>query len=559
MLGLRFLSTAASTFALLYSLVVVEVAADIPHHTYLPSFQAGEHGSVPAQGFFSSPIKAPRYHVTKLNTNKTDPTPYIFITGGYDGFGPSIISSKDLSLIWADQQFTEAQAHRTYEFLGQTVCAVYAGGAVRIYNQHYQLIYQVRPQGSLAGVTPDSHEAHLTHDNRVVMVVSTSEDVDLSVLGEPGIGTIINCYVQEVDPVTNQVRFQFNTLDFFRVEDSFWPVHGEGVFQLPGPADMWHMNSIEKTSEGDFLVSYRHLHSIILINGTTGKVEWCMGGKRNQFRDITEGESKADFHWQHNARFSAPNRIILFDNHNIHNGWCKERACSRGLELEIDTTVMTVKVVNEWRHPQKIISASRGGIQRTPTGNTLIAWGQNPMYTEYTADGELVMDIQRGQVSELDHGIMPVIAYRAWKSDWVGKPLWPPSIAAYTDDYGTNVYVSWNGATEVQRYVLLMSNDMHNLNGKDSIVAGLERTGFETGFRVPNNSTFARIAAVDKEGVIIGFTTAVHTRTGELIELDYPLDDLNISAKAQTHMAVLSTDIPAAALAGIFIAAGFSM
>ncbi|KAI0597082.1 ASST-domain-containing protein [Biscogniauxia sp. FL1348] len=566
-------ATTTTTFAVVYlflcSLLITKVAADIPHHNYLPSYQAGEFGTVPAQGFFSSPIKAPLYHVSKFDIDKIDPTPYIFITGGYEGFGPSIISSKDLSLIWADQQYSDAQAHRTYTFLGQPVCAVFAGGVVRIYNQHYQMIYEVRPQGNLAGITPDSHEALLTHDNTVVMIVSRPEDADLTILGDPGVAPIINCHIQEVDPVTNEVKFQFNTMDFFHVEDSFWPIHGEGVFDLPGPPDMWHMNSVEKTEEGDFIVSYRHLHSIILIDGKTGQVKWVLGGKRNQFRDITEGETKADFHWQHNARFSGPGRITLFDNHNIHNGWCKQpAACSRGLELELDTAAMTVRLAHEWRHPQRIVSASRGGVQRTPRGNVLVAWGQNPMYTEYTADGELAMDVQRGQVLEMDHGVVPVIAYRAWKADWVGRPLWDPSIAAVPDpDRGTvNIYVSWNGATEVHRYVLLMSNDIRALNGGDAVVARSPRTGFETAFVAGGrNSTtsgfaFARVAALDRDGAILGATAAVYTPTGDVLALDYPVDDVDASARqARARARVAATDVPAAAVAGILLTACFSV
>ncbi|KAI5919397.1 hypothetical protein F4810DRAFT_724604 [Camillea tinctor] len=561
---------------LLYSLLIIEVAADIPHHTYLPSYQAGEFGSVPAQGFFSSPIKAPRFHVSKLDLDKIDPTPYIFITGGYDGFGPSIISSKDLSLIWADQRFPDAQAHRTYTFLGQPVCAVFAGGAVHIYNQQYQPIYEVRPQGNLAGITPDSHEAMLTHDNTVVLIVSPAEDADLTSLGEPGAGPIINNHIQEIDPVTNEVKFQFNTRDFFNVEDSFWPVHGEGVFELPGPTDMWHMNSVEKTEDGDFLVSYRHLHSIILIDGQTGHVKWVLGGKRNQFRDITplDDESgnftgRANFHWQHNARFSSssPPRLTLFDNHNIHNGWCTRApaSCSRGVELELDFAAMTVRLVNEWRHPQRIISASRGGVQRTPGGNVLVAWGQNPMYTEYTPEGDLAMDVQRGQVLAMDHGIVPVIAYRAWKAEWVGRPTWGPSVAVVKAEEdgqakGAYVFVSWNGATEVDRWVLLMSDDIRTLNGGDRVVARSPRTGFETGFFVDNNATFARVAALDRHGVILGATPAVHVPSGDVRELNYTVTDVTTSQKARlSAMRGAVMDAPAEALAGIMLAGCFSV
>jgi hypothetical protein len=203
------------------------------------------------------------------------------------------------------------------------------------------------------------------------------------------------------------------------------------------------------------------LHSIFLIDGVRAKVKWVLGGKRSEFTDVSSVDGAGGFHWQHDARLTAPNRITLFDNHGVYNGFCekpekgKKRDCSRGLEIEFDNVTMTYWMVDEWYHPQGLVSASRGGVSRTPKGNTLVAWGQNPMYTEYTPDGEVVMDIQRGQVLPIDHGIVSVIAYRAWKADWRGRPRWPPSIAAKTTQNVISIYVSWNGATEVDSYVLV--------------------------------------------------------------------------------------------------------
>ncbi|CAJ2508547.1 Uu.00g135730.m01.CDS01 [Anthostomella pinea] len=565
-----FFSTAA-TAAFLYSmLATTPVVADAPIYTHLESFQAGDLGPEPNQTFFSSPIKAPRYQVNKFDSDKIDQSGHLFITGGYDGYGPSIVSSKDLSLIWANQVYGDAQAVRTQVLHGQPVIFVCAEGRVRIWNQRYELIYQVVPQGDLFGLGADCHEATLTDDGTVAMVVCRAEYIDLAPIGRPGPEPGTNCFMQEVDPVTNEVRFQFNTLDYFHVEDSFWPYRGEGPFHSDFPHDLWHMNSIEKLPHGDFLLSYRHLHSIVLLDGLTRQVKWVLGGKRSHFTDVTEGGS-AEFHWQHNARLSANNRMTLFDNHQVFNGFCHEGGCSRGLEIEVDAVAMTFKMVNEWYHPQSIFSASRGGISRTANGNVLIAWGQNPMYTEHTADGELVMDIQRGQVLELDPGIVPVIAYRAWKAEWVGMPMWPPDIAAFRDGIFTNIYVSWNGATEVEKYVVLASDSLDGLNGYDPIVVTSNRTGFETAFRLrDSNATYARIAALDREGVILGYTAAVHTVTGELTGLDYALDDLTTSeqamaqaeqAKAQATAIYMahSGDVPATAFAAILFAMGFTV
>lgn len=69
---------------------------------------------------------------------------------------------------------------------------------------------------------------------------------------------------------------------------------------------------------------------------------------------------------------------------------------------------------------------------------------------------------------------------------------------------------------------------MSKLKGPDSVVAQSARLGFETPFDIPHNSSFARVAAIDIDGNIIGSTPAVEIRTGKLHRLDYDITDLEI-------------------------------
>ncbi|GAW17182.1 hypothetical protein ANO14919_066350 [Xylariales sp. No.14919] len=526
MYGFKSIATGIPT--VLFSLVT-SVHADVPHHTNLTSYQAGDLGQVPTQTFFSSPVKAPIYQVNKLDTDKIDDTRFLFLTGGYDGYGPSIVSSKDLSLVYADQGYNFAQAAHTATLYGEQVLVVYAGDAVRIYNKHYELLHAVTPQGDLRGAVADSHEAHLTGDDTVALVVGRVETADLSAIGQGEAEYLTNILIQEVEPRSNAVLFQFDLRSYFRVEDSYWPYDGAGPYHFGAAFDLWHVNSVEKTAAGDFLVSSRHLHSVFLVDGVTSEVKWVIGGRRSNFTDVSANAS-AVFRWQHNAHFTAANRIALFDNQAVFNGFCTGDedgyGCSRGLEIEFDTRDWTYWVVNEWYHPQNLVSASRGGVSTTPKGNTLVAWGQNPMYTEYGPNGELVMDVQRGQVLALDHGIVPVIAYRAWKADWVGMPTWPPSIAAAAGGDGMVVYVSWNGATEVEKYVLFTSENITKLNGVGAVTAVSERMGFETSFQLSEKRRYARVAALDRNGTILGYTMAIDTVAQKTLDPGYPIDDL---------------------------------
>lgn len=83
--------------------------------------------------------------------------------------------------------------------------------------------------------------------------------------------------------------------------------------------------------------------------------------------------------------------------------------------------------------------------------------------------------------------------------------------------------MSWNGATEVDKYVLLSADTLEKLDGAEAVVAQSPRTGFETAFSVVGYTLkkYARVAALDVNGVILESTPAVDTTTGQLTDLDY--------------------------------------
>jgi hypothetical protein len=55
----------------------------------------------------------------------------------------------------------------------------------------------------------------------------------------------------------------------------------------------------------------------------------------------------------------------------------------------------------------------------------------------------MLCDVHFGAESVFGFG--RISSYRAFKSEWVGRPVTPPDIKMIDGD----VYVSWNGATEV--------------------------------------------------------------------------------------------------------------
>jgi hypothetical protein len=73
-----------------------------------------------------------------------------------------------------------------------------------------------------------------------------------------------------------------------------------------------------------------------------------------------------------------------------------------------------------------------------------------------------------------------------------------------------------------------MADNTTDLNGADKVVAQSPRNGFETQFQLDKIAiaSYARVAALDVNGTIIGSTPAVDTKTYKLIKLDYDIDEV---------------------------------
>ena len=73
-----------------------------------------------------------------------------------------------------------------------------------------------------------------------------------------------------------------------------------------------------------------------------------------------------------------------------------------------------------------------------------------------------------------------------------------------------------------------MSKSWVNIDGHDKVVDESPRMGFETSFDLVSNTSalYARIAAVNKHGEIIGSTPAVELWSGKLIPLETPISQI---------------------------------
>lgn len=155
----------------------------------------------------------------------------------------------------------------------------------------------------------DLHEFKITQDGTALITIYNTTRVDPANVGQKGGQRarqwIIDGIFQEIDIASNRLLFEWKASDHFRIEDSFYfqPLAG---YSKHYPYDFFHINSVDKDTSGNYLVSSRHLHSVICIH-PVGTVEWVLGGKHNQFEDVFNS-SATIFTWQHDARWaSEPN------------------------------------------------------------------------------------------------------------------------------------------------------------------------------------------------------------------------------------------------------------
>lgn len=179
-----------------------------------------------------------------------------------------------------------------------------------------------------------------------------------------------------------------------------------------------------------------------------------------------------DFCYQHDARIRQSSEdaltLSLFNNANdpVENGTDP----STGLLLHVDLKSREVTLERKLLDPNDVIySESQGNYQVLPEGHVLLGHGQIPKFKEYDANGSCVMTVRFGEDNE-------VSSYRGFRLPWVGRPKTLPSVSACSTGNSTQVYMSWNGATEVTGWNVYGGNNASHL----PLVSSVPKKGFET-------------------------------------------------------------------------------
>jgi hypothetical protein len=368
---------------------------------------------------------------------------------------------------------------------GQVLSPGYGKGVGVILDSSYRRIATVHA-GS--GLEADLHEFHLTPRGTALMTAFSTVRADLSSVGGPRDGYVLNGHVQEVDVHTGDVLLSWSALDHVPLTDSYLSATkdsgGTGA-TADAAFDAYHLNSID-FDDDTLYVSSRHTHTIYAIDRSNGEVTWRMGGKRSQFSIADD----ARFAWQHHVRKHEGGLFTVFNN-NTNTQRTLDR--SSGLFLNVDETARTVTLRRRYG-PTNRLSDAEGSVQPLSNGNVLIGWGTDPFVDEYDTGGAQVLGIEG----------LGVASYRAFRSPWSAVPATDPDLAVEAAGASLGIFASWNGATDVRSWRILSGSDPSTLSSR-TVVA---RSGFETHMTIPRAS-FVQAQALNGSRAVVGTSQVV--------------------------------------------------
>ena len=162
-----------------------------------------------------------------------------------------------------------------------------------------------------------------------------------------------------------------------------WEHMDPGAFPITSPSDSrseWtHANGVAELPDGDLLVSFRNISTLVRVNRWTGDIDWKLGAP--------------PLSGQHAPTPLANGNILLFDNGPFRAD-TGAQPFSRALEID-PATNKTVWMYEDGTTPGSrhfFFSSRISNAQRLPNGNTLINEGLYGRLFEVTPGGDVVWE-----------------------------------------------------------------------------------------------------------------------------------------------------------------------
>jgi hypothetical protein len=472
--------------------------------------QAAPIGAFTTKGAFSF-VSAPRLHPPKLKTTMRTKTsqlaPGFFLVANFKNVGQNVpmvgqagplMLDHNLQPVWFQPIGVNALAAnlRTQTLSdGQPGLSWWEGkitktgqpetGKVVVVDQHYHKVGSVTGK---KGWIISLHDAVVIGD-KILVTAYEVEKKNLSKFHGARNGRLLDCAVQTYSLKTGALLSSWDAAEHIPLRES----QQRAPKSAKEPWDAYHLNSIFPVGDGSqVIVSMRNTWAGYLVDLTSEKIAWTLGGKDSTFRI----PKPAQFHWQHDIQIQSGNIVSVFDDNccgmTPSGEFLNPNGPARGLVLRLNMSSHTASKVSQYKKGRKFYVAFLGNTDLLPNGNVTIGWGSNPFFSEFSRSGKLLFDAAWPT---------PDQSYRAYTEPWVGEPTTKPSIALRKGI----VYASWNGATEVVRWRVLAGNSASSLKP----VATKAKSGFETTFKPRHSAKAYEVEALDAQGKVLGTSKTV--------------------------------------------------
>jgi hypothetical protein len=462
-------------------------------------------------------VSAPQLHPPKLSTDVRrartrlahgdfllDNFPNVGASGPMTGQGGPLMVNNALVPVWFHSVGTRVLSAdlKQDSYLGKPVLTWWEGlftgtgtvtrGQLMVVDQHYRRI------ATLKAASPwiiSLHDAVISGPNVWVTAYRFVPHQDLRAYGGKRDGTLYDAGVQEYELRTGRLLYTWDALNNVPLSDSEQPASAKTASF--GAWDAYHLNSVQALAGNQILVSMRNTWAAYLVDTTTNRVVWRLGGKRSTFTSA----SNARFAWQHDVQMLPSGNVSLYDDNcckiQANGRLARPNGPSRGMVLRLDLAGRTASLAASFsRAPTRREAAFLGSFQLLPNSNGLLGWGSLPFFSEYSRSGRLLLDAVWPHKDQ---------SYRAlFTSTWVGTPFYPPTGAARTTRGRTTVYASWNGATQLAAWQVLAGPNAAHLRP----VARRSKAGFETAIALRGSFNAFRVRALDARQRVIGTSAA---------------------------------------------------
>ncbi len=301
--------------------------------------------------------------------------------------------------------FYQRLPNRAFDFRKQTngQLTYYSGteSKFRVLDSAYRIVSTLEAAN---GYVTDSHELIIEDDGSYWLLSLDVQQVDMSQIvpgGNPNANVSGNI-IQHID-IDGNVLFQWRSWDHMEITDC-----DTRFVNLTAPyIDYVHANAISFDSDGNILLSSRHMNEITKIDAVTGNIIWRWGGNKNQFSFQPDDEG---FFGQHSIEYQEDSdTYTLFDNGNWHL-----TPKSRGMEYQLNQIGLSCNLIALFDKNEPLLYANAmGHTQRLDNGNTVVGWAGNEdfyVFTEYNDDGQEVFEIICPDTA--------MVSYRVFKFDW---------------------------------------------------------------------------------------------------------------------------------------------